>query len=100
MEFQVTDVKQPIMSVGKFCSRTPNRVAWYDGNGGLLKHETAGLVKLNKHNNHYALECWIRKGGPCQDTLGTRTLLAPIGAAAAAARPGEEDDGHAVQRAL
>eukprot|EP00959_Pyramimonas_sp_CCMP1952_P006949 145178-Pyramimonas_sp.AAC.1 len=52
MGFQVTDVKQPIMGVGMFCSRMENRVAWYDGMGGLLRHEMAGLVKLKKFNNH------------------------------------------------
>eukprot|EP00959_Pyramimonas_sp_CCMP1952_P049904 1042858-Pyramimonas_sp.AAC.1 len=43
VEFQVADVKQPIVSVVKFCSRMETRVAWYDGKGGLLRHETAGL---------------------------------------------------------
>jgi hypothetical protein len=46
VEFQVTDVRKPILSVGKFCSRAPQRSAWYDAQGGVLRHESAGLVKV------------------------------------------------------
>ena len=93
------------MSVGKFCTKHGSRVAWYDGRGGVLRHETAGLVKVKKVNNHYALECWARSGHVCNGHDVTwnaheGNIMAPVGAAAAAARPGEEDDGHTVSRAL
>ena len=58
VEFQVTDVRKPILSVGKFCIKSEHRIAWYDGTGGVLRHEGAGLVKVKKVNHHYALECF------------------------------------------
>ena len=61
VEFQVTGAKKPILSVGKFCSKSENRTAWYDGSGGGLHHEGAGLVKVKKVKNHYALECGVTK---------------------------------------
>merc|ERR1712194_697966 len=57
VEFQVTDAKKPILSVGKFCSKSEHRIAWYDGAGGELQHGAAGRVKVKKINRHYALEC-------------------------------------------
>ncbi|CAK0789597.1 unnamed protein product, partial [Prorocentrum cordatum] len=96
LEFQAADVKQHIMSVGKFCTKMENRAAWCDGKGGLLRHETAGLVKPKKTNDHYALECWTKMYVDMGVVHGEMALLAPIGAAVAAARPGEEgEDGDA-----
>eukprot|EP00959_Pyramimonas_sp_CCMP1952_P474661 9503792-Pyramimonas_sp.AAC.1 len=91
MEFQVTDVMQPIMSV-----------AWYDGKGELLRHEAAGLVNRKKIKNHYALKRWTNMRDDMEEEVHKEmALLVPIGAAGAAARPGEEDeDGCAVQRTL
>ena len=39
VEFQVTDAKKPILSVGKLCSKSVQRVAWHDHEGGVLKLE-------------------------------------------------------------
>eukprot|EP00959_Pyramimonas_sp_CCMP1952_P090223 1888655-Pyramimonas_sp.AAC.1 len=78
-----------------------NRADWCDGKGGLLKHETAGLVKLAKISNHYALACWIKVHDDMGESRREMTTLAPVSAVAATARPEEEDaDGDAVQRAL
>ena len=75
VEFQVTDVRKPILSIGKFCSRAPQRSAWYDAQGGVLRHESAGLVKVKRVANHYALECWAPRG---ERAKHAGAMLAPI----------------------
>jgi hypothetical protein len=74
VEFQVTDVRKPILSVGKFCDRASARCAWYDSEGGYLRHESAGLVKIKRVANHYALECW----SPREEEMRRTRMLAPI----------------------
>merc|ERR1712194_78897 len=61
VEFQVTDAKKPILSVGECCSKSEHRIAWYVCSGGVLRHEGAGLVKIKKIRHHYALACSVPK---------------------------------------
>ncbi len=68
-------MKKPILSVGKFCSRAPQRSAWYDAQGGVLRHELAGLVQVKRIANHYALECWAIQRNRDQHA---GAMLAPI----------------------
>ena len=46
VDFQVTDVRKPILSVGRFCSRAPQRYVRYGARGGVLQHETAGPLEV------------------------------------------------------
>ena len=75
VEFQVTDVRKPILSVGKFCSRAPQRSAWYDAQGGVWQHESAGMAKVKRVANHDALECWAPRDERAQHA---GAMLAPI----------------------
>ncbi|CAK0853161.1 unnamed protein product [Prorocentrum cordatum] len=56
---QVCDVKGPILSAGKFCATNVARGAHFDLYGGVLTHELAGEVKVDRVKNHYSLKCWV-----------------------------------------
>ena len=58
--FQVCDVSGPIMNVGQFCAKRDDRYTTFTTNGGILWHEEAGEIAINKVRNHYELECWIK----------------------------------------
>ena len=66
--FQVFDVNGPIMSVGKFCTKGDDRCATFITNGGILWHEEAGEIAVDRVRNHYELESWIRP----------RSVVAPV----------------------
>eukprot|EP00959_Pyramimonas_sp_CCMP1952_P268510 5614381-Pyramimonas_sp.AAC.1 len=57
--FQVFDVKGPVLSVGKFCAKDAARGAHFDKRGGVLNHELAGKVQVDRVKNHYSLKCWV-----------------------------------------
>ena len=48
------------MSVGKFCTKGDDRCATFTTNGGVLWHEEAGEIAVDRVRNHYELECWIK----------------------------------------
>ena len=48
------------MSVGKFCAKGDHRYTTFTTNGGILWHEEAGEIAINKVRNHYELEGWIK----------------------------------------
>ena len=48
------------MSVGKFCAKGDDRCATFTTNGGILWHEEAGEIAVDRVRNHYELECWIK----------------------------------------
>ena len=48
------------MSVGKFCAKGDDRCATFTKNGGILRHEEAEEIKVDRVRNHYELECWIK----------------------------------------
>ncbi len=74
--FQVCDVKGPILSVGKFCGRDSQRAASFDMFGGMLEHELAGRVNVERVKNNYALRCWVE---PARETVAHDVgLMAPI----------------------
>ena len=58
--FQVCDVSGPTMSVGKFCAKGDDRYATFTTNGGILWHEEAGEIVVDRVRNHYELECLIK----------------------------------------
>ena len=58
--FQVCDVNGPVMSVGKFFAKGDDRCATFTTNGGILWHEEAGEIAVDRVRNHYELECWIK----------------------------------------
>ena len=58
--FQVCDVNGPIMSAGKFCTKGDDRCATFTTNGGILWHEEAGEIAVDRVRNHYELECRIK----------------------------------------
>ena len=58
--FQVCDVSGPVMSVGKFCAKGDDHRATFTDNGGILWHEEAGEIEVDRVRNHYELECWIK----------------------------------------
>ena len=60
--FQVCEVNGPIMSVGKFCAKGNDRCATFSTRGGVLWHEEAGEIAVDKVRNHYEMECWIKPG--------------------------------------
>merc|ERR1712194_95754 len=91
MGFQVTDAKKPILCAGKICSKSEHRIAWYDGSGGVLRHEGAGLVKVKKVKHHYALECWATKSATKWRT--TSPIVAPVVAPARPAPAGKLEGG-------
>ena len=86
--FQVCEVQEVIMSVGKFCTWGNDRCASFTTRGGVLWHEEAGEVLVDRVRNHDELECWIKPGNvlaPVQ--VG---LAAPVEAASAPQRPDAE----------
>ena len=87
VDFQVTDVRKPILSEGRFCSRAPQRYARYDTRGGVLQHEKAGLVEIQRVANHYALECWTQRN---RKTQNLEALVAPLESAVPMARAADE----------
>ena len=60
MTFQVCDVSIPVMSVGKFCAKGDDRCVTFTKNGGILWHEEAKEIEIDRVRNHYELECWIK----------------------------------------
>ena len=48
------------MSEGKFCAKGDDRCATFTTNGGILWHEEAGEIAVDRVRNHYELECWIK----------------------------------------
>ena len=60
--FQVCEVNGPIMSVDKFCAKGNDRCATFSTRGGVLWHEEAGVIAVDKVRNHYEMECWIKPG--------------------------------------
>ena len=60
--FQVCEVNGPIMSVGKFCAKGNDRCATFSTRDGILWHEEAGEIAVDKVRNHYEMECWIKPG--------------------------------------
>ena len=48
------------MSVGKFCAKGDDRRATFTENGGILWHEEAGEIEVDRVRNHYELECGIK----------------------------------------
>ena len=60
--FQVCEVNGPIMSVGKFCAKGNDRCSTFSTRGGVLWHEEAGEIAVDKVRNHYEMECWIKPG--------------------------------------
>ena len=60
--FQVCEVNGPIMSVGKCCTKGNDRCATFTTRGGVLLHEEAGEIVVDRVRNHYELECWIKPG--------------------------------------
>ena len=58
--FQVCDVSIPVMSVGKFCAKGDDRRATFTKNGGILWHEEAKEIEIDRVRNHYELDCWIK----------------------------------------
>ena len=80
--FQVCEVNGPIMSVGKFCAKGNDRCATFSTRGGVLWHEEAGEIAVDKVRNHYEMECWIKPGN----------VLAPVqfgGSSGSAGEPAE-----------
>ena len=57
---QVCDVSIPVMSVGKFCAKGDDRRATFTKHGGILWHEEAKEIEIDRVRNHYELECWIK----------------------------------------
>ena len=49
-----------MMSVGKFCTKENHRCATFTTRGGILWHEAAGEVEVDRVRNHYELEFWIK----------------------------------------
>ena len=66
--FQVREVNGPIMSVGKFCTKVNDRGATFTTRGGVLWHEEAGEILVDRVRDHYELEFWIKP----------RNVLAPV----------------------
>ena len=60
--FQACEVKGSIMSVGKFCTKGSDGCATFTTRGGVLSHEGAVEVEVDRVRNHYELECWIKPG--------------------------------------
>ena len=73
--FQVCEVNGPIMSVGKFCAKGNDRCATFSTRGGVLWHEEAGEIAVDKVRNHYEMECWIKPG----NVLAPVQMAAPVG---------------------
>ena len=82
--FQVCDVSGPIMSVGKFCTKGNDRCATFTTSGGVLWHEEAGEIYVDRVRNHYELECWIKP----------RNVLAPVQIGGSSGSTGESAGHH------
>ena len=50
------------MRVGRFCAKGNDRRATFTPRGGVLWHEEAGEIVVDRVRNHYELECWIKPG--------------------------------------
>ena len=50
------------MCVGKFFTKESDRCATCTTRGGVLWHEEAGEVLVDRVRNHYELECRIKSG--------------------------------------
>ena len=48
------------MSLGKFCANGDDRRATFTPNGGILWHEEAKEIEIDRVRNHYELKCWIK----------------------------------------
>ena len=66
--FQVREVNGPNMSVGKFCTKVNDRGATFTTRGGVLWHEEAGEILVDRVRDHCELEFWIKP----------RNVLAPV----------------------
>ena len=82
--FQVCEVNGPIMSVGKFCAKGNDRCATFSTRGGVLWHEEAGEIAVDKVRNHYEMECWIKPGN----------VLAPVQSGGSSGSAGEPAGHH------
>ena len=82
--FQVCEVNGPIMSVGKFCAKGNDRCATFSTRGGVLWHEEAGEIAVDKVRNHYEMECWIKPGN----------VLAPVQIGGSSGSAGEPAGHH------
>ena len=82
--FQVCEVNGPIMSVGKFCAKGNDRCATFSTRGGVLWHEEAGEIAVDRVRNHYELECWIKPGN----------VLAPVQIGGSSGSAGEPAGHH------
>ena len=82
--FQVCEVNGPIMSVGKFCAKGNDRCATFSTRGGVLWHEEAGEIVVDKVRNHYEMECWIKPGN----------VLAPVQIGGSSGSAGEPAGHH------
>ena len=58
--FQVCDVSIAVVSVGKFCAKGDDRRATFTQNSGILWHEEAKEIEIDRVRNHYESECWIK----------------------------------------
>ena len=82
--FQVCEVNGPIMSVGKFCAKGNDRCATFSTRGGVLWHEEAGEIAVDRVRNHYEMECWIKPGN----------VLAPVQIGGSSGSAGEPAGHH------
>ena len=48
------------MSVGNRCSEGNDRCATVSSRGGILWHEVAGAVQVNRVHDHYDF-CWVAR---------------------------------------
>ena len=58
--FKVCDVSGHIMSVGKCCTKGDDRRATFTKDDGILWHEEAKDIDIDRVRNHYELEGWIK----------------------------------------
>ena len=82
--FQVCEVNGPIMSVGKFCAKGNDRCATFSTRGGVLWHEEAGEIAVDRVRKHYEMECWIKPGN----------VLAPVQIGGSSGSAGEPAGHH------
>ena len=59
--FHVCEIKGPIMSVRKICTKGNDRFASFTTRGGTLWHEAARGAEVDRVRNNYDLECWIKR---------------------------------------
>ena len=60
--YQIMDVKEPIISLGKFHSGHPARSTLLLGRNGTMMHENGAKVELKKRNQHYVIPARVTAG--------------------------------------